>query len=366
MWWLWLVLCSGSCVVAIVGPGRRLHETRGGLTDVGVLHELHTITDLLTRIQAKEIPQPVCQSPPIVHDCTTLRQAGVMGSGVYHILPFTFPVYCDMATDGGGWTVIQRRLPQVTPVDFSRSWLEYRAGFGEVEGNEEMWLGLEALYQLTHSGPHHYQLRVDMVDFKLGPKYALYQEFRVGPESDGYRLHVANYSGTAGDALTYFHSGRRFSTHDRDQDVTRNRSCAVDKEGGWWFHACYAAHLNGRHPSSPPNRSGNSTEMRWWSSRENVLVLTHVEMKLRRQPQQTNGHHPTLWDTTTTRDDIHDNRIDWDDLNEAEGLTDTNDGVRDNINSLDDTRGEDYVRCEELYGTEDEPAPDVEQLDLYS
>lgn len=43
------------------------------------------------------------------------------------------------------------------------------------------------------------------------------QDFRVGPESDGFRLHVANYSGTAGDALTYFHSGRRFSTYDRDQ-----------------------------------------------------------------------------------------------------------------------------------------------------
>ena len=36
-----------------------------------------------------------------------------------------------------------------------------------------MWLGLEALYQLTHSA--HYELRVDMVDYELGRKYAHYQ-----------------------------------------------------------------------------------------------------------------------------------------------------------------------------------------------
>ncbi|XP_042243090.1 fibrinogen C domain-containing protein 1-like [Homarus americanus] len=142
-----------------------------------------------------------------------------------------------------------------------------------------MWIGLEALHQLTYSAS--YELRVDMVDYQLGPKYAHYKVFRVGPESDGYRLLVTNYSGNAGDALSRFHSGRRFSTLDRDQDLARNKSCARDKEGGWWFHACYAAHPNGRHPTTP-SRKSNSTEIRWWTNRETVLVLTHIEMKIRR------------------------------------------------------------------------------------
>lgn len=35
------------------------------------------------------------------------------------------------------------------------------------------------------------------------------------------------------------------------QDTARNKSCARDKEGGWWFHACYAAHPNGVYPDNP-------------------------------------------------------------------------------------------------------------------
>ncbi|XP_068208296.1 uncharacterized protein [Palaemon carinicauda] len=62
-------------------------------------------------------------------------------------------------------------------------------------------------------------------------------------------------------------------------DGWRNKSCAQEKEGGWWFHACYAAHPNGVYPAKP--KSSSST-IRWWKDRENVFVLTAVEMKVRR------------------------------------------------------------------------------------
>ncbi|XP_050731213.1 fibrinogen C domain-containing protein 1-like [Eriocheir sinensis] len=199
-----------------------------------------------------------------------------------------------MVTDGGGWTVIQRRLPQKEQENFSRAWSSYKEGFGQLEG--EMWLGLEAMHQLTHSG--HYELRVDMVDYELGPKYAKYKEFRVGPQKDGYRLFIANYSGNAGDALSYFHSGRRFSTLDRDQDLARNKSCAQDKEGGWWFHACYSAHPNGRFPTIL-TRLTDGKEIRWWASREHVLVLTHFEMKIR----QRRKDHDSVVVTPANKDD---------------------------------------------------------------
>lgn len=55
--------------------------------------------------------------------------------------------------------------------NFYRGWTDYRQGFGRLQG--EMWLGLEALHQLTNSG--NYELRVDMVDYELGPKYAHYK-----------------------------------------------------------------------------------------------------------------------------------------------------------------------------------------------
>lgn len=276
--WCWIPLtdCVGPRLKTPV-EGRTSPRDEVSYQNVAILEELRTITDLILRSQQKAEGVETMVMP-VVHDCTTLRDAGIRANGVYSVFPFTFKVYCDMTTAGGGWTVIQRRAPIDVHENFNRPWGDYRTGFGDLY--QEFWLGLEPLHQLTYSGP--YELRIDMVDYEFGPKYAHYNMVSVGPESDGYRLRVSNYLGNAGDALSMFHSGRRFSTLDRDQDVSRNKSCAQEKEAGWWFHACYAAHLNGIYPVKP-KRESSSSNIRWWSTREHVLVLTAVEMKIRRR-----------------------------------------------------------------------------------
>ena len=104
-------------------------------------------------------------------------------------------VLCDMTTDGGGWTVFQRRLDG--SVDFYRAWESYKNGFGDL--NSEFWLGNDNLHRLTASAD--VMLRVDLEDFDGNITYAEYTTFQVADEADKYRITIGGYNGTAGDSM---------------------------------------------------------------------------------------------------------------------------------------------------------------------
>ncbi|KAJ8384660.1 hypothetical protein AAFF_G00199920 [Aldrovandia affinis] len=132
-------------------------------------------------------------------DCADIYNDGSQPSDVYRIYPAgsLSPVYvfCDMDTDGGKWTVIQRRMDGT--VNFYRGWDQYKSGFGNIPG--EYWLGLETLHLLTLR--KRYELRVDMEDFEGREVHAEYSSFfSVGPERKWYMLHVSGFiDGGAGE-----------------------------------------------------------------------------------------------------------------------------------------------------------------------
>ena len=126
--------------------------------------------------------------------CDELYKSGKTTSGVYTIDPDghgSFQVRCEMdAKLGRGWIVFQQR--QDGSVDFNRNWTDYKIGFGNLNG--EHWLGLEKIHRLSASGQN--VLRVDLESFENETAYAVYGQFSIGDESDAYRLHVDEYTGT--------------------------------------------------------------------------------------------------------------------------------------------------------------------------
>ncbi|KAL6473451.1 hypothetical protein MHYP_G00170120 [Metynnis hypsauchen] len=209
---------------------------------------------------------------PFPSDCSQQLQNGRRESGVMEIFPEgkegePVRVYCDMETDGGGWTVFQRRKDGKT--DFFRGWHEYIKGFGELDG--EFWLGNELLHNLTTTTPM--TLRVDL---RSGDQsvYALYSTFSVDSMKRRYTIRVSGYSGTAGDSMTY-HDRRPFSTRDRDPQPFITR-CAMSYKGGWWYKNCHEANLNGLY-----NTHTNHQGVIWTAWKGKDFSIPFTEMKFR-------------------------------------------------------------------------------------
>ena len=106
-------------------------------------------------------------------------------------------VLCDMTTNGGGWTVFQRRLDG--SVDFYLGWESYKNGFGDPSG--EFWLGNDNLHRLTAADD--VTLRVDLEDFEGDKRYAEYTSFKLEDAANKYKLLISRYSGTAENSMSY-------------------------------------------------------------------------------------------------------------------------------------------------------------------
>ncbi|GFY49727.1 techylectin-5A [Trichonephila inaurata madagascariensis] len=161
-------------------------------------------------------------------DCEEVLRSGQKKSGVYTIWLRSrvtkdrpLEVFCDMKTDGGGWTVVQRRGNFSRPRNyFNKDWARYKKGFGDIE--KDFWLG---------------------------------------------------------DSMTEVHNNQRFTTRDQG-NLTSDESCAEFFEGGWWYgqmgDSCIMnSNLNGVYSNGTDFIYG----IVWETFRDDSLMET--EMKIR-------------------------------------------------------------------------------------
>lgn len=205
-------------------------------------------------------------------------------SGIYQLraqLPnrgdISFYVYCLLDPNGGeAWTVIQRR--QDKSLHFNRNWRDYKNGFGNL--NTNFFIGLDKLHALT--APKLHELWIQLKDFDDVEKNATYDSFAIGSEEEKYALTVLGaYSGTAGDALTGWHDGFKFSTYD-EKNSERDLNCAEKYKGGWWFSEgsyCHKSHLNGAYKNTSLTADGEGLIWSSWRGRKYSLKYVHMAIR---------------------------------------------------------------------------------------
>ncbi|CAL4220729.1 unnamed protein product, partial [Meganyctiphanes norvegica] len=217
----------------------------------------------------------------VARNCLDLLHDGITDSGPAIIYPYlednTNPpvlVRCDQQTDGGGWTVIQKRYDGTE--DFYRSWSEYADGFGSIA--QEHHLGNEVIAAIT--GQSVNELRVDLEAWDGATAFAHYQMFHVDSADKEYRMVAGLFDGTAGDSL-YDNVGQAFTTFDDDNgDWSSNCADAELRYGAWWYpNSCGRSNLNGRwYPSAEDDGGNYGNGMLWYTFRRWDSLKTSTMM----------------------------------------------------------------------------------------
>uniref|UniRef100_H2ZBX1 Fibrinogen C-terminal domain-containing protein n=1 Tax=Ciona savignyi TaxID=51511 RepID=H2ZBX1_CIOSA len=215
-------------------------------------------------------------------------------SGLYSIQPVggdRFIAYCDMESDGGGWTVLQRR--NSGQLDFDRTWEEYATGFGDDNQRctGEYWLGNEKLVRLTRN--NFLTVRFELTDWSGEKRVAEYYYFRVNDDHK-FTVQISQYqeqTSNVSDSITgwgYIGAHRRnpnnmkFTTRDNDNDRNEVENCAQLNSGrhgagGWWHNSCFAANINGHYYHGMTDGDG----IIWPTWRGVSYSLKATEMKVR-------------------------------------------------------------------------------------
>ena len=179
-----------------------------------------------------------------------------LNNGIYKIKPDgtnEFEVFCDMITDGGGWTLVWSNLRGGSnKPTTSLNWDNAINTIPIYQPDKQLNTNLEEV--VVYTGLKYWKLigeneiRYDWAnDYNSNIDQSFIADYSLD-ENDFYTINMTNYNQRVGSKESRFyayHNGMKFTTYDKDNDLKSYNCAGSFSDTPFWYKECWSGSING-------------------------------------------------------------------------------------------------------------------------